>query len=535
MKKICHFNALLLIVVSFSFLNCNPPTQYDLLIKNGIVYDGSIRPGRTVDIGILDDKIVFIGKVEQEQAAKIIDATGLAVAPGFIDTHVHLDPFDNLLKLADAESQIRQGVTTSIGGPDGRGAPLQYNMQAFLDTLESVGVGMNMGFMAGHNKIRKKVMGLKNSLANKEELARMVAMVDEAMDQGAFGLSTGLKYLPGNFADVDEVVALSKAAAQKGGAYSTHLRDEGLTIMEAIEETIEISKRADILVILTHHKVIGKPMWGKSEMTLSRVDEARNNKVKIMLDQYPYNASHTGLSVLIPPWARAGGQEEFIERTKDPILYKKIKEGIIFNILNDRGGEDLNRIQFSKVAWRPELEGKTLHDWLVLEGVTPNLENGADFVIKGQINGGAGCIYHAMDEKDVENIMQHPLTMIASDGRLSAPGIGHPHPRSYGTFPRVLGQYVREKQLLSLEEAIHKMTALPAKTYGIQNRGRIKENYIADLVIFDPSTVNDKATFVEPHQYPIGISYVILNGKLAVEAGNYKNAMAGKILRKNKQ
>ena len=187
------------------------------------------------------------------------------------------------------------------------------------------------------------------------------------------------------------------------------------------------------------------------------------------------------------------------------------------------------------MAWRPELEGKTLHDWLVLEGVTPNLENGADFVINGQINGGAGCIYHAMDEKDVENIMQHPLTMIASDGRLSAPGIGHPHPRSYGTFPRVLGQYVREKQLLSLEEAIHKMTALPAKTYGIQNRGRIKENYIADLVIFDPSTVNDKATFVEPHQYPIGISYVILNGKLAVEAGNYKNAMAGKILRKNKQ
>ena len=378
-------------------------------------------------------------------------------------------------------------------------------------------------------------MGLKNRSAKKEELARMVAMVDEAMDHGAFGLSTGLKYLPGNFADVNEVVALSKAAAQKGGVYSTHLRDEGLTVMEAIEETIEIGKRADILVILTHHKVIGKPMWGKSEMTLSRVDEARNDKVKIMLDQYPYNASHTGLSVLIPTWARAGGQKEFIKRTKDPMLYKKIKEGIIFNILNDRGGEDLNRIQFSKVSWRPELEGKTLHDWLVIEGVTPNLENGADFVIKGQINGGAGCIYHAMDEKDVENIMQYPLTMIASDGRLSAPGIGHPHPRSYGTFPRVLGQYVREKKLLSLEEAIHKMTALPAKTYGIKKRGSIKENYVADLVIFDPKTVNDKATFVDPHQYPIGISYVILNGKLTVEAGNYKNVMAGKILRKNKQ
>ena len=524
-----------LISIFYSFIQCIAPTQHDLLIKDGIVYDGSIRPGRKVDIGIQDDKIIFIGKAEEKQAKRIIDAKGLAVAPGFIDTHVHLDPFDNLIKLSDAESQIRQGVTTSIGGPDGRGVPLQYTMQKFLDTLESIGVGMNMGFMAGHNKIRTKVMGLKNRSAKKEELARMLTMVDEAMDQGAFGLSTGLKYLPGNFADINEVVALSKAAAQKGGVYSTHLRDEGLTVKEAIEETIEIGKRADILVILTHHKVIGKPMWGKSEMTLSQVDEARNNRVKIMLDQYPYNASHTGLSVLIPTWARAGGQKEFIKRTKDPMLYEKIKEGIIFNILNDRGGEDLNRIQFSKVSWRPELEGKTLHDWLVLEGVTPNLENGADFVIKGQINGGAGCIYHAMDEKDVENIMQHPLTMIASDGRLSAPGMGHPHPRSYGTFPRVLGQYVREKKLLSLEEAIHKMTALPAKTYGIQKRGSIKENYIADLVIFDPKTVNDKATFVDPHQYPIGISYVILNGKLTVEAGNYKNVMAGKILRKNKQ
>ena len=252
-----------------------------------------------------------------------------------------------------------------------------------------------------------------------------------------------------------------------------------------------------------------------------------------MLDQYPYNASHTGLSVLIPTWARAGGQEAFIERTKDPKTYEKIKSEIIFNILNDRGGKDLRRIQFSKVTWRPELEGKTLHDWLVLEGVTPSIENGADYVIKGQVNGGAGCIYHAMDEKDVENIMQHPLTMIASDGRLSAPGIGHPHPRAYGTFPRVLGHYVRNKQLLSLEEAIYKMTSLPAKTYGITNRGKIEEGFMADIVIFDPNTVEDKATFVKPHQYPVGIPYVVLNGQLAVDEEKFMNILAGKVLRKN--
>ena len=303
--------------------------------------------------------------------------------------------------------------------------------------------------------------------------------------------------------------------------------------MDAIEETIEISKKANILVVLTHHKVIGKPMWGKSEMTLARVDKAVKNNVKVMLDQYPYNASHTGLSVLIPTWARAGGQEAFIERTKDPKTYEKIKSEIIFNILNDRGGKDLRRIQFSKVTWRPELEGKTLHDWLALEGVTPSIENGADYVIKGQVNGGAGCIYHAMDEKDVENIMQHPLTMIASDGRLSAPGIGHPHPRAYGTFPRVLGHYVRNKQLLSLEEAIYKMTSLPAKTYGITNRGKIEEGFMADIVIFDPNTVEDKATFVKPHQYPVGIPYVVLNGQLAVDEEKFMNILAGKVLRKN--
>ena len=524
---------LFLVLFGICLINCEKSPSYDLIIKNGLVYDGSQNPPVITDLGISGEKITFVGKINTEKAERIIDADGLVVSPGFIDTHAHLDPLDNLFNLANAESLIRQGVTTSIGGPDGRGVPLQYNMQAFLDTLESVGVGMNMGFMAGHNKIRTKVIGLKNRSSKKEELNRMVKMVDEAMDQGAFGLSTGLKYLPGNFARIEEVIELSKAVAKKGGVYSTHLRDEGLTIMDAIEETIEISKKADILVVLTHHKVIGKPMWGKSEMTLARVDKAVKNNVKVMLDQYPYNASHTGLSVLIPTWARAGGQEAFIERTKNPKTYEKIKSEIIFNILNDRGGKDLRRIQFSKVTWRPELEGKTLHDWLVLEGVTPSIENGADYVIKGQVNGGAGCIYHAMDEKDVENIMQHPLTMIASDGRLSAPGIGHPHPRAYGTFPRVLGHYVRNKQILSLEEAIYKMTSLPAKTYGITNRGKIEEGFMADIVIFDPNTVEDKATFVKPHQYPVGIPYVVLNGQLAVDEEKFMNILAGKVLRKN--
>ncbi|MGC6479045.1 MAG: N-acyl-D-amino-acid deacylase family protein [Flavobacteriaceae bacterium] len=521
------------IVALFLLINCNSVATYDLVIKNAKVYDGTQTKPIQADIAIIDDEIVFMGQLDKYRSAKEIDASNLVVSPGFIDTHTHLDPYKNLLQLSNAESQLRQGVTTSIGGPDGRGVPLQKTVKELLDTLEIVGIGINMGFMAGHNKIRKKVMGLQNRAPTQKELDRMKQMVSQAMDEGAFGLSTGLKYLPGNFAAVEEVIELSKIAGKKGGVYSTHLRDEGLEIMPAIEETIEISKQANIPVILTHHKVIGKPMWGKSEQTLARVDQARANGINIILDQYPYNASHTGLSVLIPAWARAGGQQKFIERLNNPDTYNKIKSEIIFNILNDRGGEDLRRIQFARVKWQPELEGKTLHDWIVQEGKAPTIETGAEYVILGQKNGGASCIYHAMDEKDIEKIMQHPLTMIASDGRLSSPGIGHPHPRAYGTFPRVLSTYVREKKILTLEEAIYKMTLFPAQTYGIKDRGRIKEGLKADLVIFDADQIKDKATFTDPHQYPEGILYVVINGKLAVDRGEFLNQFNGRVLRKN--
>jgi len=528
------FRCTLFLTITLFLLSCKKsPQPYDLLIKNGTVYDGTLSPPQTMDIAIAGDKIVKLGHLDPILALETIDAKGLTVAPGFIDTHTHLDPLDNLIELSTAESQLRQGVTTSIGGPDGRGVPLQFTMQEFLDSLERTGIGINMGFMAGHNSIRKRVMGMEDRAPTEKELAQMIEQVAQAMNEGAFGLSTGLKYLPGAFAHVDEVIALSKAAANKGGVYSTHLRDEGIEIMPAIEETIKIAKEANIPIILTHHKVIGKPMWGKSNSTLARVDEARKNNVNIILDQYPYNASHTGLSVLIPAWARAGGQQKFIERLADQTLYKKIQAEIIFNILNDRGGKDLKRIQFARVPWQPELEGKTLHDWIVQEGREPTIEIGAEYVIKGQRNGGASCIYHAMDEKDVENIMQHPLTMIASDGRLSRPGKGHPHPRAYGTFPRVLGQYVREKKLLSLEEAIYKMTSFPAQTYGLNKRGQIKEGMMADIVIFDANTIEDKATFIDPHQYPVGIDYVLVNGKKAIDQGQFLNKKEGRVLRKN--
>lgn len=516
-----------LLAIGFFASSCNQNITYDIVILNGQVYDGSVNSSVFADIGIKDSVIIKIGDLSRAKANRLIDAKGLAVAPGFIDVHAHLEP---ILELSNCESHVRQGVTTSLGGPDGS-SPWPFGK--YLDTLEQVGVGMNVAYLIGHNTVRRNVMNLENRAPTKGELEQMKAQISQAMDKGAFGISTGLKYLPGSFSKIDEVIELSKVAALKNGIYTSHLRDEGLGIFDAVNEAITISEKANIPVVLTHHKVIGKPMWGKSSETLALVDSARVAGLNIMIDQYPYNASYTGISVLIPGWARAGGNKAFIERVANAKLRDSIKTGIIFNILNDRGGDDLDRIQFAKVGWMPELEGKTLKYWCELKGLDTTIENGADLVIEAQVNGGASCVFHAMDESDVENILKHPQTMVASDGRLVKPGDGHPHPRWYGTFPRVLGYYVREKGVLSLSEAIYKMTALPAKNLGLKNRGLLKENMMADIVLFNPETIIDKGTFETPHQYPEGVFYVIINGQIAIDNQEFKNIKAGKVLRKN--
>lgn len=520
---------LLLFFSVFTLLvfSCTKDVTYDVVIINGQVFDGTGSDAISTDVGIKDSIILKIGDLSNAKANRVIDAKGLAVTPGFIDVHAHLEP---ILELSNCESHIRQGVTTSLGGPDGSGP---WPLGKYLDTLEQVGVGMNVAYLIGHNTVRRNVMNLDNRFPTKDELEQMKSQISQAMDEGAFGISTGLKYLPGSFSEVEEVIELSKEASKKGGIYTSHLRDEGLGLLDAVNEAIIISDKANIPVVLTHHKVIGKPMWGKSSESLALVDSARVAGLNILIDQYPYNASYTGISVLIPTWARAGGNEEFIERVNNPKLRDSIKAGIIFNILNDRGGDDLDRVQFAKVSWMPELEGKTLKFWCVQKGLQPTVANGADLVIEAQVNGGASCVFHAMDETDVENILKHPQTMVASDGRLVKPGDGHPHPRWYGTFPRVLGHYVREKGVLTLSEAIYKMTALPAKNIGLEDRGVLKENMKADITIFDPETIIDKGTFEEPHQYPEGIYYVLVNGQIAVDNKEFKNIKAGSVLRKN--
>lgn len=501
---------------------------WDLLITGGRIVDGTGAPGYLGDVALRGDRIVRVarGRLPRARAARVIDATGHVVAPGFIDAHAHLEP---LLQMPASESHVRQGVTTALGNPDGGGF---YPIGDQLRRIASAPLGMNVGFFVGHNTVRQRVMGLADREPVADELERMRGMVATGMGEGAFGLSTGLFYLPGTFARLDEVVALSAVAADSGGIYTSHLRNEGLGLFSGVGEAIAIGRRAGLPVVLTHHKAAGTAMWGASRVTLAMVDSARADGIDVMADQYPYTATSTGLGVLVPAWAREGGDSAFARRTRDPALRDSIRAGVVWNILNDRGGGDLRRVQFSRVAWMPELEGRTLHDWATDRGLAPTPEHGADLVIEGELRGGASMIYHVLDEGDVERIMAYPWTMIGSDGRLSRPGEGHPHPRAYGTFPRVLGRYVRERGVLTLEDAVRKMTGLPAWRVGLTDRGRLAEGLRADVVVFDPRTVLDRATFESPHQYPDGIPYVIVNGVVVVDGGRFTDARPGRVLRR---
>lgn len=514
------------LIFSLSMLSCSEPVHYDVLIKDVLIYDGNGGAPYVGNVAVVHNELKIKGIKSSDSADKIINKKGLAVAPGFIDLHAHLEPIEIF---PQAESAIRMGCTTALGGPDGS-SPI--NLQRFLDTLEIMGTGINVAYLIGHNSVRSEVLGLENREPTKEELSSMETLIDKGMKDGAFGISTGLKYLPGTWAKLDEIISLSKIAAKHGGIYTSHLREEGLGLFDGVQEAIDISRDASIPVVLTHHKAIGMPMWGSSDSTLQMVANARAAGLDVMVDQYPYTASYTSISVLIPPWSMVGGRyDKFAERVADPILRDSIKKGIVFNIMNDRGGGDLKRIQLAKFNWKPELEGKTLYDWAIQEGMEPSAENGAELVIRAQLNRGASAIYHAISPEDVENIMKGPNTIIASDGRITPYQQGFPHPRVYGTFPRVIGHYARDKGVMPIEEAIMKMTSKPAKRLGLDDRGEIAEGKKADLVIFDPKTIIDKATFEEPHQYPDGIYYVLINGDMVLEEGQFNDVKSGEILR----
>ena len=359
----------------------------------------------------------------------------------------------------------------------------------------------------------------------------MQTMVGQSMTEGAFGMSTGLRYIPGFYSNTDEVVALSKIAADSGGIYTSHLREEGVGLLAGVGEALEIGRRAHIPIVLTHHKAIGRQMWGKSVVTLAMVDSARKAGTDVMLDQYPYTASSTGLDVLVPPWALAGGNAELKKRLENPALKDSITRGVIEYLLNDRGGGDLKRVQFARVNWDHTLEGKTLYDWAVRRKLPTTPEAAAPLVLEGVLNGGASMVFHVIDEGDVKRIMAHPMTMIASDGRLTRPGQGVPHPRAYGTFPRVLGHYVRDEHVLTLEQGVRKMTGMPAARLGLADHGCLRAGCVADIAIFDAAKIRDAGTFEDPHHYAEGIPYVLVNGVPIVDGGKFTPARPGKVLR----
>lgn len=503
-----------------------PSQEFDVLIRGGTVIDGTGAARYRADVALKGDRVALVSReaVDGARAARVIDATDRIVAPGFIDVHAHLDP---LPQLPGAESAVRQGVTTALGGPDG-GSPLPLG--PYLAARAGQRIGINVGYLVGHNTVRQRVMGVVNRAPTAEELARMRRLVAEGMADGAFGLSTGLRYLPGNFAKTDEVVALARVAADSGGIYTSHLREEGLGLIEGVAEAITIGRDARIPVVLTHHKAVGAKMWGASRRTLAMIDSARAAGIDVMADVYPYTATSTALRVLIPTWAFDGGDSAFARRVRDAALRDSIERGIVFNILNDRGGGDLARVQFSNVRWQPALNGRTLADWARERGLEPTPENGAKLVIDGELKGGASMIYHVLDEADVQRILRHPHVMVGSDGRLSAPGPASPHPRAYGTFPRVLGHYARDLKLFPLETAVYKMTGQSAARLGLAGRGVLRDGAYADVVVFDPATVADRSTFADPHQYPAGITHVFVNGIAAVDGGRFTDARSGRVL-----
>jgi N-acyl-D-aspartate/D-glutamate deacylase len=424
-------------------------------------------------------------------------------------------------------------VTTILGGNCGGS---KFPIGEFLKKIEEKKIALNFCTLVGHNTIRKKVMENADREPSEEELAEMKKMVERAMLEGAVGISTGLKYIPGAYSKTDEVIELAKVAGQYGGFYATHMREEGQAILEAVQETIEIGKSAQIPVHIAHHKVTSVDRWGDSEKTLGMVDDARKAGIDVTLDQYPYPATSTGLTVLFPPRALEGDSKQRIERWNDKKLKPQIIEKIMYNIQHDRGGNDLNRILIARYTPEPELEGLTIAQILEKKGTPVTLEAGAELIVQMQLKGMTGekervsAIYFCLSDTDIERIMKHPLVSHASDGGITKLDVGKPHPRNYGTFPRVLRLYVREKGILTFEEAIRKMTSLPASRLGLTDRGCIKEGCYADIAIVDPDKVSDTATWKNPHSYPTGISYVLVNGQPVIENNKFSGLYPGKVI-----
>ncbi len=525
-KRFPFLISLLILIFTNSIL-----AQDTLRIINARILDGTGNSWYWGEITSAGGKIVSIKKTPAvrmtvRSQGSIIDAGGLIACPGFIDVHAHIET--GVFERPSADNYIYDGVTTVVTGNCGNSFD---DTGEFFRKLDSMKTSINVATLVGHNTVRRLGMGLGNRQATLEEMKKMEDLVAKAVMDGAVGLSTGLIYLPGMYSNTQEIVNLAKIVSAAGGVYATHMRNEGLKVTDAINEALTIGREANIPVEISHFKVSGKASWGKSNETLDMVIKAREQGYDVTIDQYPYTASSTNLAVVIPDWALDGGLDSLRVRMKN----KSTRERIVADMKNNAEQGKMKDYSYAVVAnytSDTSLNGKNISEINRLKGHKAKFKNEANTILDMLEKGNAQMVYHSMNEEDVKYFMKYPFNMPAADGGVSN-GRGIPHPRTYGTNARVLGRYVRDLHVLSLEEAIRRMTSLPAQKFNLTDRGLLKEGMAADILLLDENKVNDASTFESPHQFSVGIPYVIVNGKIVIDNGKHTGVRSGKSLRKS--
>lgn len=498
--------------------------QVDILLRNGEIHRGDGEPAFMGDVAISGDRIVAVGKIDSDvRPLRTIDCTGLIVCPGFIDLHNHSDKQILLKETSSAMNYLTQGCTTLVTGNCGSGP---IDVAKYYDTIDHNGAGVNIMHLLPQGELRRRVIGLEQRMATAEELDQMRELARKAMQEGAWGMSTGLIYVPGSYADTDELVMISEVIGQHGGIYASHIRNEGAQLLDSVHEALEIGSRAKLPVHISHFKSSGKDSWGLVRTAVEIIQQRRAEGQIVTADQYPYTASSTSLeATCIPVWARAGGRKAMIQRIdKGDEQSQRIIDAILKKLeVTDNG----HRIQIAAYPEHPEWAGRRLDEIAAELKIAP-----VELLLQIERNGGASVVNHSIDESDVRFVMQQAWVATASDGSAKLPSNAIPHPRSYGTFPRRIGHYAQREHVTSLEQAIYSATGLPAQILGIKERGIVQEGCFADIVVFDRDALIDRSTFVQPHQYSAGVFHLFVNGKPVIADGHATGALSGRALRK---
>ncbi len=524
----CFVHAFLL-----STLSCGISlgAEIDLLIRNARVVDGTGSPWFVSDVAIDEGRIVAMAASLDFDAGQVIDAAGRVLAPGFIDIHTHVESSDRrygLERSPRADNYLLDGVTTIITGNCGSS---ELDVGAYSTRLSRLGI--NVATFIGHNSIRRSVVGLDDRAPTDGEMREMEALVEKAMQDGAVGLSTGLLYVPGTYATTQEVIELARIAARHGGVYASHLREQGAKLHDSIAEAVQIGREADMPVQISHFKIKGRTRWGNIGDAIDLVDSYRRDGVDVVIDAYPYERASTNLGVSLPRWAVSGGSAEIAARIADPDSRERIV-GEMKDMLVEGGYPDYSFATVAHFGPEPSYNGRTISQINRMLERSATIDNEIQTILDMMVSGGAAgdiqgasMIYHYMSMDDVDTIFRYPNAAVASDGSITEFGRGQPHPRSYGTNARILADFVRDRGVLTLEDAVRRMTSLPARTFSFHDRGIVRPGFVADLVLFDPDRVTDKATFADPHQYSEGFDYVIVNGVVAVADGQLTDQRAG--------